>query len=168
MIPGEHPVENPKHHVRQRQVIVRRCWEALEHASPVVRQIPGGATLKRWEFRHRCCRIWGKPVAHGRQCVAVEQAGDAANQIDTLSPIRFAADDGDGIGREEGVSAQACSASRAVEKQSVRQAAQALAAVRWVRTWIEFVDNHMQDGLTLWAVSRELGGPFCVSMAAST
>ena len=52
MVPGQHPVVHAEHHVGQRQVVVTRRRQPLEHASPVVGEIARRPALERRQIRH--------------------------------------------------------------------------------------------------------------------
>ena len=66
----------------------------------------------------------------------------------TLDARAFAANNGDGVGREEGIASQARTACRAVEKYPVRQIAELLAAAHRIRGRDEIFDQGDEPILT--------------------
>ena len=123
VIPGDHPVVDAQHRVGQREVVVAARRQTLEHAAPVVGEIAGCATLKRRQSVENVASMRTQQRRDLRERIAFG-ARDAPSSCD-LSARALAHDDGDGIGGEKGVAAEARARRRAVEKQPVRQSRQA-------------------------------------------
>ena len=121
-----------------------RRREALEHAAPLIRQVARRAALKRRQPRHRFRRMRREQRPNGVERVAGHRAPRPVAQpveLDALGSSSLAPDDGDWIGRQEGIAAEPRALRGAVEKQTIGKGGEQLAATRGVGKRYELLDD---------------------------
>ena len=119
VIPGEDPVVHAEDDVGEGEVFVARRREALEYAAPVVRQVACRAALKGRQPGHRFRSMRLEQRPNGVERVTAHRVPRPVvrpMELDALGSRSLAPDDGDRVGREEGVAAEPRALRRAIEK----------------------------------------------------
>ena len=144
VIPRQHPVVDAEDDVRYAQVFVAGRREMFVDASPVVREVTGGASLERRKLRQRA---GGKRREQRPQRIQRVAAGD--RRAVALHVRALAADDGHRISGQKGIPAEPRAPRGAVEKQAVRQIAELFTAADRVRQRDQFLDQRHEAAIAV-------------------
>jgi hypothetical protein len=147
VVPREHPVVEPDDEIGQRQIVVSRRRKPFERQAPVVGDVTGSATLKRRQSRQGLGRVRGDELAQRDEPIAANGPGPAGRSVETLRVHAATADDGNGIGRDEGIAAESAGGAGAIEKQTVGQAFERGATIGRIRRGNDLLDERRHRSL---------------------
>ncbi len=124
VVPGDDPVVEGEHRVRQGEIIVARRGKALQHPAEVVREISGEAALKGRQLGAWRDGVRRDDVPRHLEGGAGRFSRRAGGDIDDLRPRATRTHDEGRIGGDERVAPEACRVARAVEEETIRSAAE--------------------------------------------
>ena len=141
MVPGDHPVIQTEHQIRNRQIIISRDRKPLEQRPPIVSDVPGQTSLKGRQSGDRLHRGTRQIRAGRTQCVAGDPVPGRVRPPSYLGRGAFASDDEDGVGGEKGVLRVGVLRGRAVEEQQVGKIEKAAADFGGIRRFAQRLDQ---------------------------
>jgi hypothetical protein len=133
MIPGDHPVIQAEHDVRDAKIIETGARKPLEYRAPVIADVACKAALKWRQPLNRIDWFRRQEASRDAQGVARNRGPFARRRPPYFCNLTLAPDYAGRIGSEEGVVGVWVVRGRAVEKQHVGKVCKAFTRVGWIQ-----------------------------------